>query len=54
MLVLTRKAQESILIGDDIRVVILRTGSRVWVGIEAPKEVTVLRSELLETKENAA
>ena len=46
MLVLTRKEGESICIGDKIVVTVIRVqGSRVRLGIEAPKEFRVLRSE---------
>jgi carbon storage regulator len=48
MLVLTRREGEELIIGDNIRIVILRVdGSYARVGIEAPQEVEVLRSELL-------
>ncbi len=47
MLVLTRKLQEQIRIGDNIVVTILQIrGQSVRVGIEAPKNVRVLRAEL--------
>ena len=47
MLVLTRKIQEQIRISDDITVTILRIkGSTVRLGIEAPREVRVIRGEL--------
>lgn len=47
MLVLSRKANEKIRIGDDITITILRTkGKTVRVGIEAPNSVPVLRGEL--------
>lgn len=47
MLVLTRKLDESIDIGNDIKLRILRlTGGSVRLGIEAPPDVRVLRSEL--------
>ncbi len=47
MLVLTRKAQEQIQIGDDVVVTILRVkGQSVRVGIQAPRNIRVLRSEL--------
>lgn len=47
MLVLTRKAQEKIRIGDDIVVTVLRTkGNAVRIGIEAPGDVRVLRGEI--------
>ena len=47
MLVLTRKKNESIMIGHDIEVVVLGIdGDRVRIGIEAPKDVTILRKEV--------
>lgn len=47
MLVLTRKTQEQIQIGNNIKITILRVkGQSVQIGIEAPREVRVLRSEL--------
>ncbi|RJQ30984.1 MAG: carbon storage regulator [Peptococcaceae bacterium] len=47
MLVLARKKNESIMLGNDIRIVILEINDDgVRVGIEAPKDVTILRSEL--------
>ncbi len=47
MLVLTRKHQEKIRIGNDITITILRTkGKSVRLGIEAPAEIPVIRGEL--------
>jgi carbon storage regulator CsrA len=47
MLVLTRKYQEKIRIGDNITITVLRTkGKAVRLGIEAPADVPVLRGEL--------
>jgi carbon storage regulator len=47
MLVLTRKHQEKIRIGDNITITILKTkGKAVRVGIEAPSDVPVVRGEL--------
>ena len=47
MLVLTRKTQETIQIGNDITISILKLkGNAVRIGIEAPKDVRVLRGEL--------
>ncbi|RME67996.1 MAG: carbon storage regulator [Nitrospirae bacterium] len=47
MLVLTRKVNEGIRIGDDIVVRVLEVrGSQVKLGIEAPDEVKVYREEL--------
>ncbi|QDU55805.1 carbon storage regulator [Aeoliella mucimassa] len=47
MLVLTRKADETIRIGDDIVITVLRTkGKAVRLGIEAPNDKRVLRGEI--------
>lgn len=47
MLVLSRKATECIHIGDSVVVTLLEIrGNKVRIGIEAPKEVHVLRGEL--------
>src|SRR5262245_6565565 len=47
MLVLTRKYQEKIRIGDNITITVLRTkGKAVRLGIEAPMDVPVIRGEL--------
>ena len=49
MLVITRDVQESFMVGDDVRVIIVGIrGGKVRIGIEAPKEVPIVRSELLE------
>lgn len=56
MLVITRKKDESILIGDDIEIKIVRIDdSSVKVAIEAPKEMVILRKEVYENvkKENS-
>ena len=47
MLVLSRKTSEAILIGD-IRLVVCRiSGDKVQIGIEAPKDVKIVRAELI-------
>lgn len=47
MLILTRKKGESLSIGDKIKITIIRIGPHtVRIGIEAPKEVSIVRSEL--------
>jgi carbon storage regulator len=54
MLVLTRKINESIKIGDDIEIMItdVRRG-RVKVGIVAPRDVRVIRPEVLKGNEES-
>lgn len=50
MLVLGRKPNQSIMIGDDIVITILAVdGDQVKIGIHAPSPVTILRQELYET-----
>lgn len=47
MLVLTRKVHQSIMIGDEIEIVVLEVrGEQVRLGIRAPKNVTVHRQEI--------
>jgi carbon storage regulator len=47
VLVLTRRAGESIVIGDEVRVVVLEVrGDTVRLGIEAPRSVQVHRAEI--------
>lgn len=49
MLVLSRKKNEIITIGENIRVMIIEVhGDRVRIGIDAPKDVPVHRKEVLE------
>jgi carbon storage regulator len=48
MLVLTRKLMEKLFIGDDICVTVVRLeGGQVRLGIDAPRDVTVVRAELV-------
>jgi carbon storage regulator len=47
MLVLTRKSNQSIMIGDDVEVSVLSVvGDKVRIGIQAPQEVPVFRTEI--------
>jgi len=47
MLVLSRKQTESIIINDNIVVTVLSVrGNKVQLGVDAPREMSVLRSEL--------
>ena len=52
MLVLSRRAGESVVVGDDVTISILEVrGDVVRVGITAPRSVAVHRAELLEQLE---
>jgi|TARA_B100000530_G_scaffold317115_1_gene247923 carbon storage regulator len=49
MLVLSRKAEESMIIGDDIKITVLDIrGGQVRIGITAPQEVKIHREEVYE------
>jgi len=49
MLVLSRKTREAIVINGEITVTILEVrGNTIRIGIEAPKEIPVVRSEIME------
>jgi carbon storage regulator len=49
VLVLSRKREQSLIVGDDIIVTVLAIdGDRVKLGIDAPRSVTVLRQEVFE------
>ena len=59
MLIINRKAGESLEIGEGVRVTVVSVeGGRVRLAIDAPKNVTILRSELVdatrETNRDAA
>ena len=50
MLVITRQPGSSILIGEDIKITILEvSGDKIKIGIDAPKSVRIMRSEVLDT-----
>lgn len=47
MLVLTRKANQSVMIGDDVEITVLAVmGDKVRLGIQAPREIPVFRDEV--------
>lgn len=46
MLVVSRKAGESIIISDDITITILDVGNTVKIGIDAPRDIVVHRDEI--------
>jgi len=50
MLILSRRVNEEIVIGDDCRVIVIEiTPVRVRLGVEAPRSVEVHRSEVAES-----
>jgi carbon storage regulator len=54
MLVLERKVDERILIGDDIKITIVKIGSvNVKIGVEAPADVRVDREEVRKARDAA-
>ncbi|MCM1024109.1 MAG: carbon storage regulator [Prevotella sp.] len=51
MLVITRKNGEGLRIGENVRVTVVETSKdRVRIGIEAPKDVRIIRDELFDTE----
>ena len=49
MLILTRKVGESIVIGNDIIVKVVETGKNsIRIGIDAPRQISVLRQEVFD------
>jgi carbon storage regulator len=55
MLVLTRKLNQEIVIGDDIRITVVAVGSdQVKLGITAPRSIPVHRSEIYRDRQSLA
>lgn len=55
MLILERKVGERVLIGDDIVLIVTKidpSGTRVKIGFEAPRDMKILRAELISTEKN--
>lgn len=53
MLVLSRKASEEIVIGENIRVIVQKVcGNRITIAVDAPREVKVRRGELFKEQQN--
>ena len=49
MLVMTRKTNESIIVNDEIEIIILESDyQRVKIGIQAPKTMKIMRKEVIE------
>ena len=54
MLVLSRRPEQSLVLGDEITITVLGIdGDRVRLGIDAPRRITVLRQELYAQVKNA-
>jgi len=55
MLILTRRPQESIRVGDEVTITVLAVeGAKVRIGINAPRHVSVDREEVHERKQRDA
>ena len=53
MLILTRRAGETVMIGDDVTITVLGVkGNQVRIGINAPRDVAVHREEIFERIKN--
>jgi carbon storage regulator len=51
MLVLTRRISEKFIVGNNVVITVLKVdGNQVRIGIEAPREISVIRSELVSPK----
>jgi carbon storage regulator len=54
MLVFKRRPDQALMIGDNITVKVMAIrGGQVRIGLEAPRDVTILREELIEKPGNA-
>ena len=54
MLVLTRRPNESFYVGDDVNIMVLEVkGSQVKIGIEAPKEIQIVRDDVKSSVPNS-
>lgn len=55
MLILTRRVGETVMIGDDIAITVLRVkGNQVRLGLDAPKNVSVQREEIYQRMQGTA
>ena len=53
MLILTRRTNETLMIGDDIKITVLYVkGNQVRIGIDAPNDIAVHREEIYERIQN--
>jgi carbon storage regulator len=55
MLILSRYPSQAVIVGHDIQIMVIDiVGGRVRLGIIAPREIPVLRQELLRNKDSTA
>jgi carbon storage regulator len=55
MLILTRRVGETVMIGEDVAITVLRVkGNQVRLGVDAPKSVSVQREEIYQRMQNEA
>lgn len=55
MLVLTRKREQSIIIGENVEIMVLGvSGDKVRLGITAPREIEVFRKEVIDQRGSTA
>ena len=53
MLIISRRCSESVIIGDDVKLTVLSVkGNQIRLGIDAPKETTILREEVVDRRLN--
>jgi carbon storage regulator len=53
MLVLTIKEQEKVLVGDEVKIMVVEIrGKQIRLGIEAPSGMAILREKLVKSKDN--
>lgn len=51
MLVVTRKTDESLIIADNIEITVLEVSrDKVKIGVSAPKDIKIIRNELIDTQ----
>ncbi len=51
MLIISRRCGESFIIGDDVKITVLSVkGNQIRFGIDAPKETTILREEVVDRR----
>ncbi|RMA81413.1 carbon storage regulator CsrA [Umboniibacter marinipuniceus] len=51
MLIISRRCGESFVIGDDVKITVLSVkGNQIRIGIDAPKETTILREEVIDRR----